>query len=122
MGYGCGGRITGLAKAPGGKIAASGGYVSFVNFNSKNQMLTMRFNANGTFDTSFSGDGFDIVSIAPSFFTDTGASVAVQADGKIVSFGWTDQSSVDLSVPNHDFLFARYGMDGVNFVRWDSAG
>jgi uncharacterized delta-60 repeat protein len=57
-----------------------------------------RYNANGSLDTSFSGDGKQTT--AGGFFEATG--VALQADGKIVAVGTTGS----------DFALARYNPNG----------
>ncbi|MGH9333073.1 MAG: hypothetical protein ACRD21_04915 [Vicinamibacteria bacterium] len=115
VGFGCGEEIRDLALQPDGKIVATGGWTTVdnpINKNPKATLLTARFTATGAFDTSFDGDGWVITSITPSFFTDFGESVAVQADGKIVSFGWSDQSDIDLVPADHDFLFVRLNSNG----------
>jgi uncharacterized delta-60 repeat protein len=120
-GYGCGERILDMAVAPGGTIAASGSYMTYPG-NAKTNMLTARFTANGSFDTTFSTDGYDVTSIAPSYYTDLGASVAVQGDGKIVTFGWSDQSDFDLVPADHDFIFVRHNTNGTKDTTYDGDG
>ena len=64
-----------------------------------------RYNADGTLDTSFTGDGMLATAFADGTH-DYGQSVAVQADGKIV-FGGTAHNGSD-----YDFALARYYADG----------
>jgi uncharacterized delta-60 repeat protein len=66
-----------------------------------------RYNADGTLDTSFSGDGKVTTDITPRI--DEAISVAVQADGKIVVAGGSN-----LNATNHNsrFALARYNPDG----------
>jgi len=65
----------------------------------------VRYNANGSLDTSFDGDGK--VTTAVGTGDDQGRSVAIQRDGKIVAAGYTYNGS------NNDFALVRYnGTDG----------
>jgi uncharacterized delta-60 repeat protein len=62
-----------------------------------------RYNANGSLDTSFDGDG----KLTTAFVSDGVAhDVAVQSDGKIVVAGYTYSGS------NNDFAVVRYNADG----------
>lgn len=54
-----------------------------------------RLNANGTFDTSFGGDGQVVTSMANLFGS---SSVAVQADGRVVLVGSVPQTYSDIGV------------------------
>ena len=115
-GYGCGEEINDLAVAPDGKIAAAGVWSNYPG-NVKTHMVAARFTSTGAFDTTFSSDGYDITTVAPSFFTDWAESVAVQADGKIVTFGWSDQTGAD-----HDFIFVRHSTDGTKDTAYSGDG
>lgn len=66
----------------------------------------LRFNADGSLDTSFSGDGKQTTSIAAGTFADHAYGVAIQPDGKIVVVGSTDNGT------KHDFALVRYDTDG----------
>ena len=62
-----------------------------------------RFNADGTLDTTFDGDG----KVVTSFTHDAGInSLALEPDGQVVAAGLTDNGF------NLDFVFARYQADG----------
>ena len=61
-----------------------------------------RYNADGTLDTSFSGDGKVTTAIASGSGSDEASAVAVQSDGKIVAAGSS----------GNDFGLARYNADG----------
>lgn len=63
----------------------------------------VRYNKNGTLDTSFDGDGKLITDIGAE---DNGAAVAVQADGKILIVGQANNGI------NFDFAVVRYLPDG----------
>jgi uncharacterized delta-60 repeat protein len=91
-----------VALQPDGKIVAVGGQIDGVDFNG----LIARFNTDGTLDTTFN---------APNGFINTEGntnshfynSVALQADGKIVAVGRTDQNN-----GNNDGLIARFNPNG----------
>lgn len=67
-------------------------------------MLVARFNADGTPDTSFSFDGVTTIDFAGD--EDAAGAIALQADGRIVVVGTTDNGS------NADFAAARLTADG----------
>ena len=91
-----------------GKIVAagysSGGFADFA---------IVRYNTNGTLDTSFNGTG---KVTTPIGFADDGAySVAIQSDGKIVAAGFTE-GSLD------DFAIVRYNIDGTLDTSFNGTG
>ena len=72
--------------------------------------LLMRFNLNGTLDTTFDGDGMvntDVVTLAYANRTDYVHSVIQQQDGKLVAAGYIDNGT-----NRHDMAFTRYNLDG----------
>jgi uncharacterized delta-60 repeat protein len=70
------------------------------------EFAVARYNADGTLDTSFSGDGKEMTDFGK---TDSASGVVLQPDGKIVVAG----SSVDPSGNGaDDFALARYNADG----------
>ena len=69
--------------------------------------LLARYNANGSLDTSFDGDGKVMVNIGKNGNTsDSAYAVNFQADGKIVVAGYSDSSG------QSDFALARLNADG----------
>jgi uncharacterized delta-60 repeat protein len=62
-----------------------------------------RYNADGSLDTSFSGDGKQTTAFGSQNSLDEGTAVALQPDGKIVMVGQADSV---------DFALARYNADG----------
>ena len=85
----------GVAIQANGKIVAAGRALV-----SGNQDFALaRYNADGSLDTTFSGDGKVTTDIAGS--TDEARGLAIQADGKIVAAGFA-------SVGIQDFALARY--------------
>ena len=64
----------------------------------------MRYNTDGSLDTTFDSDG--VVTTAIGSADDYANSVAIQSDGKIVVAGYSDNGS------NGDFALVRYNTDG----------
>jgi len=107
--FGSGGTITyiqGLIMdfilQPDGKIIAIG---YFIGFSGADDVALVRYNSNGTLDTSFGG-GDGIVSTPIGGSNDRGGSGVLQPDGKIVVLGSFDAGG-------HDEIFlARYNENG----------
>ena len=105
--FGAGGKVTtalgssfdygySLALQPDGKIVVCGQIGGDFGL--------VRYNTDGSLDTSFDGDGKVITALGPA--EDSGQSVAIQPDGKIVAAG---RSSNGI---NFDFAVVRYNPDG----------
>jgi len=92
---------------PDGKIVVAGG--AFPLFTFLGNFEVVRYNPNGSLDTSF-GDGGIVTTIFPagSYASD----VALQSDGKIIAAGtfFVDFNPGDIS--DTDFALARYNPDG----------
>ena len=71
---------------------------------SYNDFALVRYNTDGSLDSSFSGDGKLTTDIGSSY--DYGLSVTIQTDGKILVAGSSKQGS------NYDFALVRYNTDG----------
>ncbi|MEU0663948.1 calcium-binding protein [Streptomyces lavendulocolor] len=82
-----------LAVQADGKIVTAGQA-------NRDDTAVARYNSDGTLDTTFGGDGTVTTDIGR---TDWAYSVAVQADGKIVTAGWANDG---------DTAVARYNSDG----------
>ena len=82
--------------------------------NSHNEFALARLNPDGTFDTSFSGDGKQINNLVSS--TDEIVALALQPDGKIVAGGLAIVSG------NLGFIVARYLSDGTLDTTFDTDG
>ncbi len=91
----------GVAVQPDGKIVAAGFYISPTG----NDTAVLRYNADGTLDSTFDGDG--IATRAFSTDTDEALSLVLQSDGKIVIAGCIRGGGT----PN-DFLHARFNQNG----------
>jgi uncharacterized delta-60 repeat protein len=83
-----------------GKIVAAGNSDNGAN----SDFAVVRYNTNGSLDTSFNGTGKVTTPIGSS--DDFARSVAIQADGKIVAAGFSDNGA------NYDFAVVRYNADG----------
>ena len=99
--------VTALALQPDGKIVAAGqtrrpGRISPRDFD----FAVVRYNADGSLDTTFSGDGYDIIRFTESY--DAPSSALVQPDGKIVVAGVKDASDPNISRA----VLVRYNGDG----------
>jgi len=100
-----------VAMQSDGKIVVAG-----YSFNGTNQdFAVMRFNADGTPDTSFDGDGAVTTPIAGG--NDQAIAVAIQSDGKIVVAGFADVGGGD-----NDFALVRYNTDGSLDLPFGSGG
>jgi uncharacterized delta-60 repeat protein len=102
--------ISSVAVQPNGKIVAGGG----TPLNSPFDFAVFRFNSDGSPDLSFDQDG--IISTPISKDYDAVRSIVIQADGKIVAGGWSNNGS------NNDFAFARYNSDGSLDVSFGGGG
>jgi uncharacterized delta-60 repeat protein len=89
-----------VAIQPDGKIVVAG--------TADSKFALARYNANGKLDSSFDGDGIATTDIGGAI----ASSVAIQADGKIVVAGRTDDK----------FVLARYDTNGMLDSSFDSDG
>ncbi|HMJ00693.1 MAG TPA: PASTA domain-containing protein [Gaiellaceae bacterium] len=94
-----------LAIQPDGKIVVIGP-VGLPGNGTGADFGLVRYNADGTLDAGFSGDGKVVIDFAHT--TDFPESVALQSDGKIVVAG----SSRPFGTQAYDFAVARYNQDG----------
>jgi uncharacterized delta-60 repeat protein len=93
-----------------GKIVAAG--YSFNGTN--NDFAVVRYNTDGSLDTTFSGDG--IVTTAVGLGPDVAYSVVLQSDGKIVAAGYSSNGT------NNDFAVVRYTSTGLVDTTFDTDG
>ena len=82
------GVLRGLAPAQGGRIVA-GGYARATMFNVDTDFAAVRYNADGSLDTSFDGDGKALVDtkVEGTSRADRAHAVAVAPDGSVVLAG-----------------------------------
>jgi uncharacterized delta-60 repeat protein len=89
-------RAQSVIQQADGKLVAAG--------SSSNDFALVRYNPDGSLDTTFNGTGKLTTAIGSS--TDNAISVAQQADGKLVAAGYS------LNGGNYDFALVRYNTDG----------
>ena len=99
-----------VAIQPDGKIVAAGGS----NNGSNDDFALVRYNTDGSLDTTFDSDGKVTTPIGT--FDDLAYAVAIQPDGKIVAAGYSSIGS------NVAFALARYNPDGTLDITFDSDG
>ena len=116
IGFGRGNdQFNGVAVQTDGKIVAVGGAVDGIS-GSNSGYSVARFNADGSPDTSFAGDGF-VDTRFESTSQDIFHAVAIQSDGKIVAVGQTFKLATA-----SDFSVARFNPDGSPDVTFDGDG
>ena len=99
-----------VALQPDGKIVAVGGGFDGTNYP---KFEVVRFNANGSLDTTFDSDGRLTTTFGGAQIA---YSVAIQGDGKIVAGGRGWGSSIN------EFVIARYNLNGSLDTTFDSDG
>ena len=100
----------GVAIQADGKIVVSGSSSN----GSNTDFALVRYNPNGTLDTSFDTDGKATTAVGAT--DDIGFAVAIQADGKIVVGGSSSNGS------DYDFAVVRYMPDGTLDTSFDTDG
>lgn len=103
--------IYSITIQPDGKILATG-YAGGEGNNG--DWAILRYNANGTPDTSFNGNGRIIVNLGGS--TDVGRAILVQPDGKILVGGYSFIASTG------NFTILRYNANGTPDTTFDGDG
>jgi uncharacterized delta-60 repeat protein len=93
-----------------GKIAAGGRASNGSNFD----FALARYNAGGSLDTSFDGDGIVMTAIGGA--ADEIYGLVLQTDGKLVAAGRANTGS------SNDFALARYNSDGSRDTSFDADG
>ena len=99
-----------MAVQADGKILVTGRTDNGTDYD----IALLRYNADGTLDTTFSGDGIAITAIGSGH--DTGYSVTVQTDGKILVAGYSYNGT------DNDFALVRYNTDGSLDTTFSSDG
>ncbi|MCK9408914.1 MAG: T9SS type A sorting domain-containing protein, partial [Bacteroidetes bacterium] len=92
------------------KIVVGGDYSNGTN----SDYAAVRYNSNGTLDTTFSGDGKATAAIGAG--DDEGRGVAVQSDGKVIVIGATDNGT------DMDFGIVRFNSNGTLDTDFDGDG
>jgi uncharacterized delta-60 repeat protein len=102
--------ITSVVLQANGKIVAAG----YSSNGANNDFALVRYNADGSLDTTFDADGKRTDTIGAG--NDVVNSIALQADGKIVAAGYSSNGS------NNDFALVRYNTDGSLDTTFDADG
>ena len=100
-----------VAVQSDGKIVVAG----FSNIGATSDFVLVRYNVNGSLDTSFDSDGKVTTDIGTNS-GDTALTVVLQSDGKIVAAGYSDVGG------SGDFALVRYNVDGSLDTSFDSDG
>ncbi|MBC7909165.1 MAG: hypothetical protein H7Y30_01610, partial [Pyrinomonadaceae bacterium] len=104
-----------MALQPDGKIVMVGSRVVGSTYST---FVVTRYNSDGSLDTTFGNNGWNSVTFGAGY--EFAASVAIQADGKIV-VGGTTRNFVG-NQPFHDFAIVRFNLDGLIDTTFDSDG
>jgi uncharacterized delta-60 repeat protein len=100
----------GVAITSEQKIVVGGDYYNGTN----SDYAAVRYNSNGTLDTTFSGDGKATAAIGAG--DDEGRGVAVQSDGKVIVIGATNNGT------DMDFGVVRFNSNGTLDTDFDGDG
>jgi uncharacterized delta-60 repeat protein len=100
---------TAIALQPDGKIVA----VGYAGTPGVFDIALVRYNSDGTLDTTFDNDGIVVLARQPANESATG--VVIQTDGKIVIGGYTETDSID-------FFLARFNTGGSLDTTFGSGG
>jgi uncharacterized delta-60 repeat protein len=88
--------------------------------NSSDDFALARLNANGTLDTTFSGDGKIVTSVSPIFGANRAWDVELQSDGKIVTAGVAHDGTPLSS--SREYGLARYNANGTRDSSFNGDG
>jgi uncharacterized delta-60 repeat protein len=100
-------RAFGVALQSDGRIVVAGAVATTTG---GGDMAVLRYNVDGTLDSTFGGDGIVTIAIGPGLLPDQATSLAIQADGRIVVAGST-QFALNGSTGT-DFAAVRLNSDG----------
>ena len=107
-----------LAIYPNAGTANDGKIVAAGEASTKNgnpDFAVVRYNPNGTPDTSFNGSG-KVTTAFGNKTLESAADVAIQPDGKVVAAGWTFINN------SYDFALVRYNLNGSLDISFDADG
>ncbi len=105
-----------LVRQPDGKLVAAGW-----TGNADRDFALVRYNADGTLDDSFDGDGKVVTPISTddTFNDDAANAVVIQSDGKLVAAGYTQPEGGTF---DEQFALVRYDTDGTLDDSFDGDG
>src|SRR5439155_459385 len=99
-----------LAIQADGKLVAAGATNNGINYD----FALVRYNTNGTLDATFGTGGKVTTAVGTS--DDAASALAIQADGKLVAAGETNNGS------NYDFALVRYNTNGTLDATFGTGG
>jgi len=105
----------GVALQADGKIVVAGTVFNGSNFD----FAVIRYNINGSLDTSFDGDGYVTTDFAS--MDDIATSLVIQPNGRIIVVGMAQRPG-DAFGPNRDFALVRYNTNGSLDTTFDGDG
>ncbi len=103
-----GGVATGVAIQSDGKIVTAG---YSLGSSDTADFALVRYNTNGTLDTSFGADGIVITDVGG--YVNYAFSVAIQSDGKIIAAGTNDKDFALVCYDTNGSLDPTFGIDGI---------
>lgn len=119
--------INALAIQSDGKIVATG--TAFLNFTQSMDFTTVRYNTDGSLDSSFGQDGkvfTNFTNSTPSEPNDSAGEIFIQNDGKIIVAGRVHHLAFDCGIARYngdgslDSTFGQGGQIATNLVRQNS--
>jgi uncharacterized delta-60 repeat protein len=102
--------VNSVVIQPDGKIVVGGASYTGTD----GDFLIMRYNADGTLDTTFDVDGMTTTDFGT--WSNLVGDIALQPDGKIVAVGWSNNGT------SREFAVARYNSDGSLDTTFDTDG
>lgn len=94
-----------------GKLVVTG----YSDVNGADDSVVVRYNANGSLDTSFNSTGKVLTDIGTATYDGANA-LLIQTDGKIVTGGWSDVNGTS------DFMLVRYNANGSLDTSFNTTG
>lgn len=104
--------VNAMVIQPDGRIIIAG--ASYSQAANEQDFMVLRYNPDGTLDTTFSDDGWTLTDMGANF--DNAFDVILQPDGKIIVVGVAEHNG------QADFAVARYQPDGALDTTFDSDG
>jgi len=103
-----------VALQPDGKIIVAGA----TNLGMNNDFALVRYNSDGSLDTTFDSDGILTTDFGGAFSPEAASSLGLQPDGKIIAAG----GITDIGGNIADFALVRYNSDGSLDTTFDTDG
>ena len=111
-------QATAVAVQSDGRIVVGGDFNNGLNYD----MAVLRFNANGSLDSTFDGNGIATTTAVLGAYPDYANAMVIQRDGKIVLAGYTLYANDDTTLVRFDTNGHRDGSFDADGVRDDDFG